>query len=127
MKKIVFISLISISIFIACSKKVTPATSATTPAKTEQATAPIMGKTETGPATAAGPIQPVAVKTDEALVEQGKMVYNAKCGRCHVLKATGDFTASRWDGILRDMMPKAKLNTDEQNQVIAYVKANAKK
>src|SRR2546423_12350499 len=61
-----------------------------------------------------------------ALVEQGKTVYTAKCGKCHGLKNTTNYTADRWNSILKAMIPKAKLNDTEAQQVTAYVLSNAK-
>lgn len=61
-----------------------------------------------------------------ALTEQGKTVYTAKCGRCHGLKNTANYTATSWENILQKMAPKAKLTEEETMQVHAYVIANAK-
>jgi len=57
----------------------------------------------------------------------GQTVYTNRCGRCHGLKKTENYTAQQWDNILRSMIPKAKLNDYEARQVTAYVMANAKK
>lgn len=57
----------------------------------------------------------------------GQTVYTSRCGRCHGLKKTENYTAQQWDNILKSMIPKAKLNDDEARQVTAYVMANAKK
>jgi mono/diheme cytochrome c family protein len=61
-----------------------------------------------------------------SLVDQGKIVYVAKCGKCHGLKNTANYTADRWTKILKAMIPKAKLNESEAQQVTAYVMVNAK-
>lgn len=57
----------------------------------------------------------------------GQTTYNAKCGRCHELKTTTDYTADRWVGIMDAMAPKAQLTDAEKGNVLTYVKANAKK
>lgn len=57
----------------------------------------------------------------------GQAIYNAKCSRCHGLKATIDYTADRWASILAVMAPRANLSETEKANVYAYVKANAKK
>lgn len=62
-----------------------------------------------------------------ALVAQGQTVYTNRCGRCHGLKDVTAYTTTRWDGILKSMIPKAKLNETEAQQVTAYVMDNAKK
>jgi cytochrome c553 len=61
------------------------------------------------------------------MVALGKTVYETKCGRCHALKKTDNYSAERWKEVLVNMIPKAKLNEDEAKQVTAYVNANAKK
>jgi hypothetical protein len=43
------------------------------------------------------------------------------------LKPVDNFTADRWNNILKAMIPKAKLTDAEAEQVTAYVMANAKK
>ena len=58
---------------------------------------------------------------------QGQTIYNAKCGSCHYLKVTTDYTADRWISIMQVMAIKANLNDTEKENVLAYVKANAKK
>jgi len=71
-----------------------------------------------------------APKTDAAhaaLVEQGKTVYTTRCNRCHGLKDVTAYTTERWEGILKSMIPKAKLDETQAQQVTAYVMENAKK
>ena len=57
----------------------------------------------------------------------GQKVYANRCGRCHGLKKTENYTVQQWDNILKSMIPKAKLNDDEAKQVAAYVMEHAKK
>jgi mono/diheme cytochrome c family protein len=61
------------------------------------------------------------------LVTQGKTVYTTRCNKCHALKTVENYTADRWTNILKSMIPKAKLNETEAQQVTAYVMDNAKK
>jgi cytochrome c553 len=70
---------------------------------------------------------PVVELTDAASIALGKTVFETRCGRCHGLKNTADYTSQRWEGILRSMAPKARLTQTEIQQVTAYVKANSKK
>ena len=70
------------------------------------------------------------VKTDPAhndMLVAGQRVYTAYCGRCHALNPVEKFTAHQWEGILKNMIPKAKLNTKQSEQVTTFVMANAKK
>ena len=57
----------------------------------------------------------------------GQTIYNNRCGRCHYLKTPQDYTSQQWDNILKTMVPKAKLNSEEAKQVTAYVMEHAKK
>lgn len=57
----------------------------------------------------------------------GQSTFNAKCGKCHGLKVTTDYTADRWISIMQVMATKAQLSDSEKENVLAYVKANAKK
>ena len=65
--------------------------------------------------------------TSEAYVTKGKTVFDESCGRCHGLPDASDHTAEQWSKIIARMAPKAKLNADETNWVLAYVTVNAKK
>jgi cytochrome c5 len=57
----------------------------------------------------------------------GKTIYVNRCGRCHGLKNTENYTQQRWENILKSMIPKARLNDDEAKQVTAYVMEHSKK
>lgn len=112
MKKI-FSALVLLSVAAACSHKSipisnTPATSATKP----DSKVALEGTT---------------AASTTAMIEQGHTVYTTKCGKCHGLKNTADYTADAWEPIVHRMAPKAKLSEVETDQVMAYVKANAKK
>jgi len=56
-----------------------------------------------------------------SFVLPGRYVYQSKCGTCHGLKNITDYTASQWNEILQAMIPKAKLNELEQQQLIAFI------
>lgn len=98
MKKVLVLSVFTLIITAACHKKAAP--------------------------TAAVPAGPAP---DPALVEAGKNVYAAKCTKCHAAKVVENYTADRWAGILKSMIPKAKLDETEAAQVTAFVTAGAKK
>jgi hypothetical protein len=104
-----------------------PQTNTNKPAETASATT-----STTTQASAAGVPGPMgtlasAPKPEEAPLIAGQQTYNAKCGRCHPHKVTSDYTADRWVSIMQVMAPKANLNDAEKSNVLAYVKANAKK
>lgn len=108
MKKIFVIVSLTV-IVIGCSKKIAPVTTAT-PEKQSEAT-PVI----------------VDAATKVVSLESGKLVYEAKCGKCHDLPAVDNYSAGRWVGLVDWMAPKAKLAEQEKADVLAYVQANAKK
>ena len=118
MKKIVILPLLIAITVIACSRKTLSSKEPVIPQR-EASITPITNNT---PA-----VSSPAVATDEATISQGKVVFEAKCGRCHALKNVSDYTEQRWDGILRTMAPRARLTETEAQRVAAYLKANAKK
>lgn len=75
-------------------------------------------QTETKP-TPSGPQKP-------SLEEMGASIYTTKCTRCHASKDPAAYTWSQWGGILKKMIPNAKLTNDEEEYVRAYIKANSK-
>jgi cytochrome c5 len=60
-------------------------------------------------------------------VAAGKTLYEMKCTRCHALKDPGVYPTEKWGSILKTMIPRAKIDNDQAQQVTAYVMANAKK
>lgn len=78
----------------------------------KQETAPVMPKPS-------GPQKP-------SYEELGSSVYSTKCTRCHAAKDPANYTWNQWGGILKKMIPNAKLTNDEEDYVRAYIKANSK-
>ena len=71
------------------------------------------------------PATPLAdIKPD---VERGKTIFMNRCSRCHALPEPSQFTLTRWEGILKIMIPRARLNDEQGVHVSEYVKANAGK
>lgn len=105
----------------------TPPVPAGTPS--DKSASAIPGTVGTVPATPAGsssrsvPVDPAKASPEM----QGQSTYNAKCGRCHGLKVTTDYTSDRWVSIMQVMAPKANLTDAEKENVLVYVRANAKK
>jgi len=138
MKKLMLFSLAVVLIAVACTKKMAPATTGTetTPMKSpdsdkEKSSEPEKtgepGKTAEPSLPALPPAKPMSSLPNKPSEEEtGKNVYSAKCGTCHALKNTGSYTFNQWEGILKKMVPNAKLSGDEENQVVAYIKANSK-
>ncbi|MEI9959044.1 MAG: hypothetical protein WDM90_22635 [Ferruginibacter sp.] len=121
MKKI--FTIVALTVFVwSCSHKATP-----TAAKTPAATASVAATPVVPPPAKPETVVPPVPAVDNSAVTQGQTTYTAKCGRCHGLKTTTDFTAERWVGLVESMAPKARLDATEKANVLAYVQANAKK
>ncbi len=68
-----------------------------------------------------------SIASDANFISQGRLVYEAKCTRCHEARKVEQYTDERWDGILDVMVPRARLSEVQIQQVAAYIKANSKK
>ncbi|HMI77873.1 MAG TPA: cytochrome c [Ferruginibacter sp.] len=150
MKKILCVASLMVLVW-GCAKKMTPSktetgttNSGSVSANTQpMSTDPNLGKgtgsavtstitTTTGTgttenATFAGARVPTATTPEAAAAIAGQKTYNAKCGGCHGLKVTTEYSSDRWASILAVMAPKANLTETEKNNVYAYVKENSKK
>jgi hypothetical protein len=138
MNKAILLLVFATSLVIACNKKMTPATTKTEtktdnpavkekeevktsePEKKEPVKVPEVAPVQ--PAQPAGPSIPNKPSEEES----GKNVYTSKCGKCHALKNTAAYTYDQWEGILKSMVPRARLTGDEETQVVAYIRANVK-
>ena len=151
MKKIFTIIILSLSIW-SCAKKMAPAntnvpasnTGSVISNNTETPTAVI---NNTQPVNNTQPLNFQSLDSNNELVKKksslkdftaspdvmaqiaGQSTYNAKCGRCHGLKVTTNYTADRWASILAvcTNSSRANLNDSEKWNVQAYVSANSKK
>lgn len=110
MKAISIITFLLCLAIIACHRK-------SMPVITERKTEPPVKQTSVYPPA-------MTVKPDTA---QGRILFTARCGRCHALPYPSQFTAARWDGILTTMVPRARLDNNQTVHVQAYVMANAKR
>ena len=133
-----------------CAKKMAPAKATTPTANTGSA---IVKNTETPPPVVnTPPPAPITTNTPtvfttnetagtktvvkagtqspEVLAQMaGQSTYSVKCGTCHGLKVTTDYTADRWASVMAVMgnASHANLNSTEKENVLAYVRANSKK
>ncbi len=73
------------------------------------------------------PVAPAAPVATAADIQAGQVIYTTSCSRCHKTKPVENWTVDQWNGILKSMIPKAKLDTIQAGQVTAYVHSNAKK
>ncbi len=149
-------TIITVTIFVwGCAKKISPqASSAPVSSNSGSAVAaPEMspklgnsvpvGNTPVTPSSSSTPASPAAIPSVPSTPEGtrtptdrsgttspemlGQATFNVKCGKCHGLKVTSDYTADRWISIMQVMATKAQLTETEKENVLAYVKANAKR
>jgi len=62
----------------------------------------------------------------EAQMEEGKVVFNDNCGKCHAIKQPEELNIRKWEKVLPRMSDKAKLDDEQAGKVRAYVLAHAK-
>ena len=62
-----------------------------------------------------------------ANLETGKALLAVRCARCHDQPDPAKYDSNRWERILGRMIPRARLNRIEANDVKAYVMANCAK
>lgn len=117
MQKYSFLLLTAFILITSCSQKTVPA--ATTASKVNA-----VAESAEGSAPAAAP---AASSKMDSFTAAGKTLYISKCGRCHALKATTDYSKQQWIPIMDRMAEKAKLSDTEKTEVLVYVQANAKK
>ena len=56
----------------------------------------------------------------------GKEIYESKCGSCHNLKKPSEYTFTEWNPIMNRMAKKADLDYLQKQNVLGYLKDNAK-
>jgi cytochrome c1 len=54
-------------------------------------------------------------------VNQGKLIYEKKCQRCHGLKDINDYSLQQWDVILPKMSKKSMIGKKKRNKVYSYI------
>lgn len=73
---------------------------------------------------AAPPVAMLAVQPSGAQrtqLERGRTIYITKCAKCHSPEPVTRYSATRWDGILKEMIDETKLDAPESAAVRAYV------
>lgn len=57
--------------------------------------------------------------------QQGAMLYEAKCSRCHAAFAPSDYPAEDWPGIVRSMRAQSALTAEEERIITDYLVAES--
>lgn len=65
------------------------------------------------------------VDTENALptaaLNSGKLIFDTKCQKCHATENAKDYTTEQWAHILPEMSKKARLSTEEDANITAYI------
>jgi mono/diheme cytochrome c family protein len=73
------------------------------------------------------PEAPAVAKTYTlAEMEEGKVIFEGNCGKCHTLYTPETRGVASWEKILPPMSRKAELTNDQAGKVRAYVLAHAR-
>jgi mono/diheme cytochrome c family protein len=59
--------------------------------------------------------------TSVAQLEQGRVLYQGRCGNCHQLFSPGHFPEQRWRVEIAEMRERAHLTTDQENLIFQYL------
>lgn len=105
---IISIGLFSVVIAISCAHKTTPAS--TKANETKVSSANTLGANDNA----------------KEMMVKGEEIYRTKCTRCHGVPETSAYSSNRWDRIINEMAPKARLDVTEKNAVLMYVKGGAR-
>ncbi len=60
-------------------------------------------------------------------LQQGKLLYEKKCQKCHMLYEPRDYRLKQWKENLVEMKEKAGINKDEYILILGYLSANCRK
>lgn len=58
---------------------------------------------------------------------EGKLLYEKKCQKCHMLYEPKDYKLKQWKENLVEMKEKAELNKEEYSLILGYLSVNCKK
>ena len=59
--------------------------------------------------------------TSVAQLEQGRALYQGRCGNCHQLFSPGHFPEQRWRVEIAEMRERAHLSAEQENLIFQYL------
>lgn len=71
-------------------------------------------------------VDEIKKKYTQQQIDEGKAISINSCNKCHKYHEPEEFTVTRWESILTQMIPKAKLNATDGGKVSAYILTHAK-
>lgn len=63
-----------------------------------------------------------SVNFSETKFPIGQKLYISKCGGCHRLYDKLEYSPAKWDTILTVMRSKAKIKSDEEKEILLFLK-----
>jgi mono/diheme cytochrome c family protein len=63
--------------------------------------------------------------TSLSALQHGRKLYLNRCSACHALYRPARFQAARWPALVEGMAANAKLNPEQQRDILAYLAAVA--
>ena len=71
-----------------------------------------------------GPDSKLGKMAMKGYTNEGKVVFESKCGKCHDLPTASSFSAEEWKTIMLRMQPKAKITDEQRDAVYNYLVLN---
>ena len=68
-----------------------------------------------------------SLQLQKVKLADGKLLYEKKCQKCHMLYEPRDYKLKQWKENLVEMKEKAGINKDEYILILGYLSANCKK
>ena len=56
-------------------------------------------------------------------LERSRALYVTRCSSCHSLNDPRDYTAEEWPGWMQKMARKAKINSEQERQILLFILA----
>ena len=63
----------------------------------------------------------LVIYINPVIAQQGALLYETKCGRCHIAFAPEDYSAEEWPGIVRSMKAQAALTPGDVEAITEYL------
>lgn len=77
-------------------------------------------------ATAEKKVADIKQKYTQQQIDEGKTISINSCNKCHQYHEPQEFSVAKWERVLTQMIPKAKLNETDGGMVSAYILTHAK-
>jgi mono/diheme cytochrome c family protein len=86
-----------------------------------------VGSIATNATTPEAAVAEVSKKYSTAQIQEGKLIWEAACIKCHSLIAPEGHSVEAWENILPRMLRRSRLTDEQSGKVRAYVLTHAKR